>query len=456
MGHVNFEAIADQLLSRAAQLLHAWLPDGHFEGDEFVALNPTRGDHSVGSFKVNSRTGAWADFSSGDEGGDLISLFAYLHGLSQVQAARELIESLGLNGAAKASAHRNGNGRLPETLTRYEIRDEHNTLVAVHGRKDYLDAENNPRKDMWWERPDGAKGLGGIKVCDLPLYGTERIPVYLDRGVDMIVVVEGERAADSLMQRDIAVAGTVTGAGKIPGDGSLKPLLQFKSIALWPDNDTKGRTHMDVIARALIWRLSHDDVRIVEWPEAPATGDAADFQGGPNEVEQLIAAAVTFEDSSDSQSDNIFLRKDAPEPQQETRPADAPVKEILAENEGQIDKFSEDRMARDFVQLHCHEVRFVGDANEWFIWNGSRWGSDRRRQVFDWARKVCCEIGALALSKVTTVKFARAITSAKTRYSVASLASDRQSISRLLDEFDTEELVLGGATRSTNVKDEGE
>jgi DNA primase len=77
-------------------MLRRWLPDGRREGNEWVALNPTRADKHPGSFKVNLRTGRWADFATGDKGGDLISLAAHLHGLSQVEAARKLARMLGL------------------------------------------------------------------------------------------------------------------------------------------------------------------------------------------------------------------------------------------------------------------------------------------------------------------------------------------------------------------------
>jgi hypothetical protein len=55
-----------------------------------VALNPRRQDSHPGSFKVNLRTGRWADFATGDKGGDVISLLAYLKGISQSEAARHL------------------------------------------------------------------------------------------------------------------------------------------------------------------------------------------------------------------------------------------------------------------------------------------------------------------------------------------------------------------------------
>ena len=76
--------------------LNKWLPDGKKRGNEFVALNPTRADTRPGSFSINLHTGAWADFATGDRGGDLISLRAYLDGTSQIVAARRIAEELGV------------------------------------------------------------------------------------------------------------------------------------------------------------------------------------------------------------------------------------------------------------------------------------------------------------------------------------------------------------------------
>jgi hypothetical protein len=77
-------------------LLQRWLPDGRKEGDEYVALNPTRADRHLGSFRVNLRTGRWADFATGDKGGDVVSLAAYLFGLRQCEAAERVAAALGV------------------------------------------------------------------------------------------------------------------------------------------------------------------------------------------------------------------------------------------------------------------------------------------------------------------------------------------------------------------------
>ena len=70
---------------------------GYIRGGEYIVRNPTRVDKSPGSFRINMKTGRWADFATGDRGGDPISYYAYVFGLSQIDAARELAADLGVN-----------------------------------------------------------------------------------------------------------------------------------------------------------------------------------------------------------------------------------------------------------------------------------------------------------------------------------------------------------------------
>lgn len=92
-----FAHVSRAALNNSAAVIRRLLPDGKVHGNEYVALNPRRSDERPGSFKVNVVTGRWADFATGDAGGDLISLTAYLHGMSQIEAARRLADMLGVN-----------------------------------------------------------------------------------------------------------------------------------------------------------------------------------------------------------------------------------------------------------------------------------------------------------------------------------------------------------------------
>lgn len=94
---VDFRRVADAALGAADSIVRRWLPDGHREGPEWVCRNPTRSDHRAGSMKINLRTGRWGDFATGDTGGDLVALAAYLHGLPMREAALRVAEMLGVD-----------------------------------------------------------------------------------------------------------------------------------------------------------------------------------------------------------------------------------------------------------------------------------------------------------------------------------------------------------------------
>lgn len=97
MTGTDFAAINSAALRALPSLLSRWLPDGTKQGHEWVSRNPRRGDRNPGSFKVNMNTGRWADFATGDAGGDPVSLAAWLFSLSQIDAARRLAAMLGLS-----------------------------------------------------------------------------------------------------------------------------------------------------------------------------------------------------------------------------------------------------------------------------------------------------------------------------------------------------------------------
>jgi len=164
--------------------------------------------------------------------------------------------------------------------TPYQLRDASGTHVATHVRYDDADG-----KRMVWELPSGEAGLGGIATADLPLYGIDRL------GKDAtVVVVEGEKAADTLIRVGVQAVGTVTGASSTPGQAALAE-LGGRHVVLWPDNDDVGRAHMKRIEGGL--RGIAATVRWASWPDAPVHGDAADYTGDPRD---LIDAATPSPD----------------------------------------------------------------------------------------------------------------------------------------------------------------
>lgn len=95
---LQFAALAAELLKSADTLVPAWLPGGARRGHEWVcgSLAGGKGD----SCSVNLVTGAWADFAGDEKGGDLLSLYAAIHGLGMARACVELARAEGLESVA--------------------------------------------------------------------------------------------------------------------------------------------------------------------------------------------------------------------------------------------------------------------------------------------------------------------------------------------------------------------
>src|SRR5215210_4573423 len=70
------------------------------------------------------------------------------------------------------------------------------------------------------------------------------------KDTSVVVLVEGEKAADALLEAGFCALGTVTGAGGTPEAEALQVLEGFE-VVLWPDNDDQGRAHMERVAAAL-------------------------------------------------------------------------------------------------------------------------------------------------------------------------------------------------------------
>jgi hypothetical protein len=97
MGKIDFSTINREAVAVLPALVARWLPHGQRRGRRWHARNPTRDDRHVGSFSIDLVSGCWADFATGDTGGDVVNLYAYLRGIRQGEAARELAQILGVS-----------------------------------------------------------------------------------------------------------------------------------------------------------------------------------------------------------------------------------------------------------------------------------------------------------------------------------------------------------------------
>lgn len=96
---IPFAEINAVALGCMATLVRRWFPNGRLEGHDWVVGN-LKGEHGRSLHIVVSdhhpRHGIWKDFSTGEGGGDPISLIAAMEGISQTEAARRLGVMLGV------------------------------------------------------------------------------------------------------------------------------------------------------------------------------------------------------------------------------------------------------------------------------------------------------------------------------------------------------------------------
>lgn len=90
-------SVAAVAAQHAEILVPEWLPEGKRQGSEWMCRNPTRADRQAGSFFISLIDGCWHDFATGDSGGDLVALGAYLWNMRQSDAARIVADRLGLS-----------------------------------------------------------------------------------------------------------------------------------------------------------------------------------------------------------------------------------------------------------------------------------------------------------------------------------------------------------------------
>jgi len=122
---IDFEGINKAALGKPRSFFQELIPGGKFRSREYIVRNPARDDKNIGSFKINYRTAAWADFAVEDKrarGGDIVSWYAYASNITQTEAAHRIAKRLGvplykgIGIAVGASAKSNGGSPTISTL----------------------------------------------------------------------------------------------------------------------------------------------------------------------------------------------------------------------------------------------------------------------------------------------------------------------------------------------------
>lgn len=108
---INFKALADVLLHMAEQLVPVWLSGGQRNGHEWKC--GSLAGEAGNSCSVNLVNGKWGDFATGEQGNDLVSLYAAIHGIKMHEAAVQLAREHGLESVANVVKTAAGGSVVP-------------------------------------------------------------------------------------------------------------------------------------------------------------------------------------------------------------------------------------------------------------------------------------------------------------------------------------------------------
>jgi hypothetical protein len=281
------DEIRTRLLDQLELVLLYLFPRGKRRGGQFYIgnLQGEPGDSLVVEMEGPKR-GLWIDFATG-ESGDVLTLWASTRGYRLPADFSNLLEDAGdwlmVPRVASASAAR--------TSCAYDELGPHT------GKWDYHAADGSLLACVYrYDTPTG-KHYRPWDVQARAMRMPEPRPLYnlpAIAAADAVVLVEGEKCADALMQRGIVATTAMGGAATVLDKTDWTPLAG-KTVAVWPDHDEAGTRYADVVIQKLM-RIGAT-VRRVSVPQGkPAKWDAADAVAEGFDVEALLRASLPVTD----------------------------------------------------------------------------------------------------------------------------------------------------------------
>lgn len=251
---IDFKSTNEAALTNALSLLYRWLPGGKLIGSEYTcgSLDGGQGD----SCKVNIVSGKWCDFATGDKGGDLISLYAAINKMTQMDAANVINGLVGMVDRSELIPIQGDSelfklvppphwAQIPDMsksknsgalFNRYwEYKDLEGKLLFYVARYHYADGRKDYNSFSW-----NAKTSSWVRKMwptARPLYGLEYLgnPKTPDKSV---LIVEGEKACDAARELLGSYYICVTWMGGVNAIAKTDwTSLYGRQVTIWPDAD---------------------------------------------------------------------------------------------------------------------------------------------------------------------------------------------------------------------------
>lgn len=276
----NFTETKQRLLEQLPTALRYLLPRGKFQYNKFYIGDV---DGNVGRSLVvelaGDKAGLWHDFATG-QGGHILELWG---AIKKLRLNSDILLSaqqwLGIPHPATASAEVETSAAPKDTTTTIdEFSETSRDFGQLTGTWHYLDVNGNVIATVSRYDTSAGKQFRPYDVRAGKYKAPEPRPLYNLPGIKTattVIVVEGEKAAQALIDAGFCATTAMFGANAPVGKTDWSPLRK-KDILIWPDNDEPGKKHAQAVAE----RLKSEDpyaIAIVNVPnDKPDKWDAAD------------------------------------------------------------------------------------------------------------------------------------------------------------------------------------
>lgn len=325
---MNFQQLSHHLKPYLTTILADISPGGRQEGREYKASSIYGGQGD--SFSFNLDTQKWADFATSDhQGGDIVSLYAAVKSIKQINAAHELAQQYGFktekNVTSNPPSGIHPKHGKPEKLYAYKNTDGSYYMAVYRYKLAELNSKNKNKKhfSQWHFDYNVKKWVAKKPPNGYLLYNLDQIQSSPSKKV---VICEGEKSAEAiseLLSPSLYIGTCWPGGSKNQNidNTNLTPLAN-RDVILWPDNDDEGKQAMQHVA-ARIAHLAKSITVIQPDPEDPETFDAADLvalQQDNQFISDWLKKRATKIKSSSSEVVSTVSPRAAVHPLQDTHP----------------------------------------------------------------------------------------------------------------------------------------
>ena len=427
-GSMDRDDIRASLIANLESVLYAMFPAGKIKRGKFhvgdVLGSP--GD-SLEVVVDGDKAGLWTDRANG-AGGDIFALIAGNQGLDASgdfgRVLRKCADLIGSAPRLSASAGRSMRKReapmddLGPATAKWDYLDADGGLIAVVYRYDPQGGAQGGKKQF---RPWDAKRRKTAPPDPRPLYNQPGM-----RNADTVVLVEGEKCAQALINQGHCATTAMNGASAPVEKTDWNPLVD-KVVLIWPDADKPGWTYADAASQALL-AVGARSCHILYPPrDVPEGWDAADAVDEGFDVAAFIADG----------------------PRIQIHPTDpTPLEQSLPTGEQSAVSGTEDALALTFSKRYKDDWRYVAGWGKWLVWDEKRWREEDTLAASDLVRQVCRG----ASWRAESTNHARRLAASSTVSGVERLArSDRRHASTT-EQWDSDIWLLNTPGGTVNLR----